>query len=106
MRSISLILAVLCASAAHAALGDQLFKLLPGDGETGDNFGRSVAISGTTAVVGAPADGDNGIASQVDMRLPGGLPRWTCTFRGGFTAILKDRRIDSRHPRRPGRREP
>lgn len=34
--------------------GQQLFKLLPNDSSSGKLFGRSVAISGTTAVVGAP----------------------------------------------------
>ncbi len=43
---------VLSTSAAHADLGDQLFKLLPDDGEAGEQFGVSVAISGTTAIVG------------------------------------------------------
>ena len=40
--------------------GQQLFKLLPNDGAELDNFGFSVAISGTTAVVGAWWDDDNG----------------------------------------------
>ena len=42
----------LSTAAAHADLGDQLFKLLPDDGEAGEQFGVSVAISGTTAIVG------------------------------------------------------
>ncbi|MEE8156071.1 MAG: FG-GAP repeat protein, partial [Phycisphaerales bacterium] len=33
--------------------GRQLFKLLADDGEVGDRFGESVAISGTTAIIGA-----------------------------------------------------
>ena len=40
--------------------GRQLFKLLPNDGALGDEFGWSVAISGTTAIVGAQGDDDNG----------------------------------------------
>ena len=40
--------------------GEQIAKLLPDDGAEGDNFGGSVAISGTTAIVGAWRDGDNG----------------------------------------------
>ncbi|MEE8154221.1 MAG: FG-GAP repeat protein [Phycisphaerales bacterium] len=47
----------------YADLGDQLFKLLAGDGAANDLFGRSVAISGTTAIVGAPEDADNGFLS-------------------------------------------
>jgi len=51
---------LLCAQAAHADVGDQLFKLLPNDGAAADYFGWSVAISGTTAIVAAPGDDDNG----------------------------------------------
>jgi outer membrane protein assembly factor BamB len=39
------------------ATGDQLFKLTASDGAAGDEFGRSVAVSGTTAIVGANGDG-------------------------------------------------
>ncbi len=35
-------------------------QLLASDGEDFDRFGRAVAISGTTVVVGAPEDADNG----------------------------------------------
>ena len=40
--------------------GRQIAKLLPNDGAAGDFFGISVAISGATAIVGAPYDDDNG----------------------------------------------
>ncbi|MEE9128818.1 MAG: FG-GAP repeat protein [Phycisphaerales bacterium] len=40
--------------------GRQIAKLLPDDGAAADNFGNSVAISGTTAIVGARNDDDNG----------------------------------------------
>ena len=43
--------------------GQQIAKLLADDGETDDGFGRSVAISGTIAIVGAYLDDDNGYAS-------------------------------------------
>jgi hypothetical protein len=45
--------------------GNQLAKLLPSDGEAGDNFGNygGVGLSGTTAIVGAYGDGDNGSRS-------------------------------------------
>jgi hypothetical protein len=43
--------------------GLQLAKLLSSDGAAGDQFGQSVAVSGTTAIVSAPIDGDNGSAS-------------------------------------------
>ncbi len=54
---------VLSTAPAYADLGDQLFKLLPKDGAAGDLFGRSVAISGATAIVGAFGDDDNGLSS-------------------------------------------
>ena len=40
------------------ASGQQLAKLLPADGITGDDFGRAVAIDGDRAVVGAPRTND------------------------------------------------
>ncbi|MCH7798529.1 MAG: FG-GAP repeat protein, partial [Planctomycetes bacterium] len=43
-----------------ATTGRQIAKLLPNDGAQFDRFGTSVAISGTTAIVGAYKDGDNG----------------------------------------------
>ena len=43
--------------------GNQFAKILPNDGSTNDRFGRAVAISGTTAIIGAWQDDDNGIAS-------------------------------------------
>ncbi len=54
---------VLSTAPANADLGDQLAKLLPGDGAIGDQFGSTVAISGTTAVVGSRYDDDNGSES-------------------------------------------
>ncbi len=43
--------------------GLQIAKLLPLDGAAGDEFGSSVAVSGTTAIIGARQDDDNGSAS-------------------------------------------
>ena len=40
--------------------GQQIAKLLPHDGAAGDQFGRSVSVSGNTAIVGATRDEDNG----------------------------------------------
>ena len=54
---------VLSTAAAQADHGDQLAKLLPDDGDADDRFGTSVAISGTTAIVGAPGDDDDGTRS-------------------------------------------
>ncbi len=52
------------AFAFDTTTGRELFKLLPGDllsddGAAGDNLGRTVAVSGTTAVVGSPLGDDN-----------------------------------------------
>ncbi|WP_285669670.1 VPLPA-CTERM sorting domain-containing protein [Paralimibaculum aggregatum] len=38
-------------------------KLTPSDGSIGDNFGASVALSGSTALIGARYDDDNGASS-------------------------------------------
>ena len=43
--------------------GDQLLKLTASDGARSDDFGFSVAVRGTTAVVGALSDFDNGVIS-------------------------------------------
>ncbi|MCK4871326.1 MAG: FG-GAP repeat protein [Phycisphaerales bacterium] len=64
MRYVMLLLAaalsVLSTAPAHADLGDELFMLLAGDGVKLDYFGRTVAISGATTIVGADGDDDNG----------------------------------------------
>lgn len=46
-----------------AQCGEETFKLLPSDGAAGDRFGVAVAISDTTAIVGAYLDGDHGAFS-------------------------------------------
>ena len=51
---------VLISSATRADCPEQLFKLLADDGAEEDAFGVRVAISGTTAIVGASWDDDNG----------------------------------------------
>ena len=43
--------------------GTQLAKLTATDGAAGDGFGYSVAIRGTTVVIGAYMDDDNGSSS-------------------------------------------
>ncbi len=47
----------------NTTTGQQIAKLLPDDGAAFDFFGRSVAISGPTAIVGAHRDDDNGNVS-------------------------------------------
>lgn len=54
---------VLSTAPAYADVGDQLAKFLANDGARDDRFGHSVAISGTTAIVGAWFADDNGIQS-------------------------------------------
>jgi FG-GAP repeat protein len=47
----------------NATTGVQSAKILPNDGAAGDQFGASVAISGTMVIVGATQDDDNGPSS-------------------------------------------
>jgi len=42
----------------EVSTGQQLWKLLPGDGAPADGFGAVVAIQGSRAVIGAPYDND------------------------------------------------
>lgn len=42
----------------YVTTGQQVAKLVPGDGASGDRFGHGVAIRGARAVVGAPLDDD------------------------------------------------
>lgn len=48
--------------------------LTPDDGEQGDRFGGPVALDGTTALIGAPPDGEDGGSAYVFDRADG---RWT-----------------------------
>jgi hypothetical protein len=48
---------------AQADVGDQVDKLIAGDGEMSDLFGFSVALSGTTAIIGSLYDDDNAVDS-------------------------------------------
>ena len=69
-----------------AATGDELAKLLPNDGAESDSFGQAVAISDTTAIIGALLDDDNGsnsgsaylfeVVSDVDTDGDGLLDSW------------------------------
>ena len=64
----------------------QVSKLTASDAAAGDNFGTSVAVSGTTAVVGAPNDDDagteSGSAYYFDLSACGAA----CTEDGKLTA--------------------
>ena len=50
------------ATTAMGSMPDEI-KLLASDGSRFDYFGLAVAISGTTAIVAAPGDDDNGDSS-------------------------------------------
>lgn len=60
MTLLAMTATILSTGETYAVIGDQVLKLLPEDGEAGDDFGISVAISGNTAIIGAFADDDNG----------------------------------------------
>ncbi|NOG54069.1 MAG: hypothetical protein HND57_07030 [Planctomycetes bacterium] len=84
--------------------GEQIAKFLPADGAEGDQFGRSVAIGGTTVIVGARDDDDNGTDSgsayvfeleapvlRAAATCPGGGPiaiDWSCTTPAGRIAVI------------------
>ncbi len=55
----------------------QIAKLTPDDGAESDAFGRSVAISGNTVVIGAPGDDDNGSSSGSAYIFEGSASTWT-----------------------------
>ena len=56
----ALVLVVLVGPASAATPDSEQVKLTAGDAAAGDSFGRSVAIDGDTAVVGAPGVDDGG----------------------------------------------
>ncbi len=63
-------------------------KLTASDGQQGDNFGQSVALSGDTAIIGARRDDDKGTDSgsaYVFVKPAGGWVT-TATFNAKFTA--------------------
>ena len=62
----------------------QIAKLLPSDGAMSDFFGWSVAISGSTAIVGARDDDDNGLqsGSAYLFDADNGVPIFTLAFSG------------------------
>lgn len=47
----------------EASTGNQIFKLLPDDGSSGDTFGDAIAIHSGIVAIGARFDDDNGIDS-------------------------------------------
>ena len=62
LLALSLILAA-NATPLHGDVGDQVSKLLANGGASGDSFGYSVALNGSTALVGANQDDDMGSSS-------------------------------------------
>ncbi len=69
----------------------QIAKLLADDGAALDVFGISVGISGATAIVGAPADDDNGSQSGsaylFDAAAAGTCP-WTSTLMARWVSSI------------------
>ncbi|MEQ8767758.1 MAG: IPT/TIG domain-containing protein [Planctomycetota bacterium] len=47
--------------------GTELFELTASDGAAGDQFGISVAVSGNTALIGAPQASGTGVAYLIDL---------------------------------------
>ncbi|NOY42800.1 MAG: hypothetical protein GXP26_13320, partial [Planctomycetes bacterium] len=58
--AMALLTASLPVTPARAGVFDLETKLTASDAAAGDSFGRSVAISGNTALVGATGDSDGG----------------------------------------------
>ena len=56
-------LTTVCALPAAAQVVNEDYIFFPADNAEGDEFGWSIAISGSIAVVGSPKDGENGIDS-------------------------------------------
>ena len=52
-----------CSATIASAQTNEDLKLIASDGSAEDFFGNSVAVSGNTAVIGAPLDDDNGLES-------------------------------------------
>jgi hypothetical protein len=81
--------------------GEQLYKLLPWDGEAYDYFGQGISASGTLAVSGSSGDDDNGYSSGsaylIDLLTGQHLFKflasdgWTSSFFGGATSTDGDR---------------
>lgn len=69
----------LSAAAGWAAIDPSTVqKLVAGDGYNGEYFGFSVSISGNTAMIGSPYDGDNGANSgSVYVFVRDGYGTWT-----------------------------
>ena len=61
---------------AEAFFLSEVKKLLASDGQAGDLFGGSVAVSGDTAIVGGTSDGANAGAAYVFGRDEGGAKNW------------------------------
>ena len=71
----SVALVLLASSGATAQIFEEQ-KLLASDGAAGDCFGRSVAVSGDTAVIGAARDGDNAGGQSCRADVVGNRCRW------------------------------
>ena len=61
--SVGLVVALVAGASSEAIADVPLVRILASDGTASDRFGVSVAMSGDTAVIGAPGDGPQGAAS-------------------------------------------
>ena len=76
---LTMALAIALPDAAAATNLNEVKKLTASDGEHADQLGTSVAVSGDTAVAGAPyedSSGDNSGAAYVFQRDQGGAGNW------------------------------
>ena len=81
------------------ASGQQLYKVKPSDGSSGDYFAWSVSASGTRAAVGAPFDGDFGLRSGsayvIDLVTGSEIMKLSATDAGPFQYFGYSVSIDS-----------
>ncbi len=87
MKHCFLCLFVIGVLAAPGVAQQELFELTASDGAVVDRFGWSVAISGTTAIVGAYRDDDNGTDSGSAYLFDAGGPTGTPATLTDFTII-------------------
>lgn len=81
--------------ARAAGVWTEQVKLTAADGEAGDQFGAKVALSGGTAVVGAPYDDDKGLNSGAAYVFTGSGAMWTQQVKLTATDAVDEGRFGS-----------
>ncbi|MEA5075213.1 MAG: tandem-95 repeat protein, partial [Coriobacteriia bacterium] len=81
--------------ARAAGVWTEQVKLTAADGEAGDQFGAKVALSGGTAVVGAPYDDDKGLNSGAAYVFTGSGAIWTQQVKLTATDAVDESRFGS-----------